>query len=113
MRLRKFGSGDLWVLLGLRLQLFRGWDVRRLYWGDEAVSASWQRFDEPRICSPVSQRISQLVNRGVQTVIEIDERVRRPQALPQVFARYDLARFLQQRHQHLERLFLHAQFSAV
>ncbi len=80
---------------------------------DEPVAAPVQRLDEPRTIGVVAERRPQTFDRGVQPVLEVDERAFRPQALPQLVARQDLARLLEQHDQHLERLILQPQADAV
>src|SRR5262249_2216010 len=70
---------------------------------DESIPAPRQGLDEARIFRRVSQRLTDLVDGGVQIVIDVNERVR-PQALSQLFPRDNGARLLQQNCQHLERL---------
>ena len=74
--------------------------------GDEAVAAPMQRLDEPRVVGIVAERRAQPFDRGVQAVLEVDERSRRPQALAQLFARHDFARPLEHHHENFKRLIL-------
>ena len=54
-----------------------------------------------------------LVDRGIQAVIEVDEGVRGPELLLQFFARDDIAGAVEENGQHLERLPLQAQFGSA
>ena len=72
---------------------------------DESVAAAGQRLDEPRHIGRVPERISQPANRGIQAVLEVDECLGRPQSLPQLLAGNELAGTIQQRLEHLKRLF--------
>ena len=65
-----------------------------------------QRLDEPRIVGVVAERRAQPLDRGVQAVLEIDERPGRPQALPQLFTRHDFARTIEHHRENFERLIL-------
>src|SRR5262249_3909639 len=49
---------------------------------DESVAALREGFDEPRTLGRIPQRLTQAVHRGVQPMIEVDERVGRPELLP-------------------------------
>ena len=80
---------------------------------DEPVSAPVERLDEPRTIGVVAERRPQTFDRGVQPVLEVDERTVRPEAAPQLVARQHLARLLQQHDEHLERLILQPQADAV
>ena len=62
---------------------------------DEAVAPPVQGLDEPRIVRVIAERCAQPLNRGVQAVLEIDERPFRPETLAKFFARYDFTRALQ------------------
>jgi len=57
----------------------------------EAVAAQGHGFDEARILWRIAQRLAQLVDGGVQAVIEVDEGVFGPQSLAEVIARDDAA----------------------
>jgi hypothetical protein len=72
----------------------------------KAVPASRQRFDEARIFGGVSQSVAQLVDRRVQTVVEVNEGIGRPILGAQLFTSDHFAGPLQQDREHLERLFL-------
>ena len=80
---------------------------------DEPIASPRERLDEPRIFSTVAECLAQLLGRGVETVIEVDKRVRRPQPFAQGFARHDLSRALQEHRQHLKWLLLQLQFEAI
>ncbi len=54
---------------------------------DEAVAAALQRLDEARVVRLVAERGPQAVDGAVQPVVEVDERVVRPQPLAQRLAR--------------------------
>ena len=82
-------------------------------WRDEAVTASGQRFDETRIVGRVAEGLPDLADGGIQSVVEFDESVARPEAFVEFLARYDFARALDKRPQHLKRLFLQPDASPV
>ncbi len=65
-----------------------------------------QRLDEPWIIGVVAQRSAQPFDGGIQAVLEVDERSRRPQTLAQLIARHDLARTLDHHRENLEGLIL-------
>src|SRR5208337_5555704 len=87
--------------------------VDATYWGDEAISAAGQGFDEARARCGVAQRIANFVYRGVEAVIEVDEGVGRPNLCAQLVPRHDLAGILQQGAEDLKRLFLKSDTGAV
>src|SRR6266705_1573007 len=72
----------------------------------EPISAPRQRLDKSRVVSGVAQCLSELVYGCVQAVVEIDERILRPDLRAQLFARYHFGRPLKQDGKHLEWLFL-------
>ncbi len=63
---------------------------------DEAISASRQRLDKSGVIGGISQRFAQLVDRRVQTVVEIDEGIGGPVLITQFFASDHFARPLQE-----------------
>jgi hypothetical protein len=74
------------------------------HWSDESVAAAGQRLDEPRHIGRVPERIAQPANRGIQAVLEIDERVFPPEALSQLLTGDQVAGMIQQRLENLKRL---------
>ena len=70
---------------------------------DKSVPASRQGLDEPRSFRGISQRLTDLVDRGVQVVVDVDEGVW-PQPFLQFFARHYVAGLLEQDGQNLDRL---------
>jgi hypothetical protein len=80
---------------------------------DEPVSAPIERLDEPWTIGIVAKRRSQTLDRGVQPMLEVDERTVRPEPAPQLVARQDFARLLEQHGEHFERLILQPQADAV
>lgn len=53
----------------------------------ETVPTAWQGFDETRIVGRIAQSFAQLVDRGIQTIVEINEGILRPDLLTQFFTR--------------------------
>ena len=80
---------------------------------DEAVSAAGEGFDEARARCGIAQRLANLVHRGIQAVIEIDEGVGGPDFFAQLVARDHLTGILQQGSENLKRLFQKPDASAV
>src|SRR5687767_10203346 len=74
--------------------------------GDESISPPGQCFDVLRRVRGIAKRLPHLLDRGVQAVLEIDEGVRFPQAIPQFLARGNLAGMLEERGEDLPRLVL-------
>ena len=79
---------------------------RRSCAGTPSAAGGAEPKDVHRGLDRIAQRVPQLADRGIQARIEIDERVRRPQASSQLLARCQLAWLLQQKQQHLERFVL-------
>src|SRR6476646_9865284 len=73
---------------------------------DETIPASRERFYEPRLGRPVVERPAQHVNRLVQSTIEVDERVGRPQPQPELLPSHHVTRVLEKRKEDLKRLVL-------
>ena len=80
----------------------------RLRRRNEAVAAPGNGLDEAGRLRGIAQRFAQAVDDGVQTVLEVDERAVRPEALAQLLARDQIPGPIQQLDQHFERLFLQA-----
>jgi hypothetical protein len=55
-----------------------------------------QGFYKTRVVRRIAQRSAQLVDSGVQAVLEVHKGVGRPKLLAQLLARDDVARLLQQ-----------------
>ena len=81
--------------------------------GDESVAAPRQRFHEGRGFGRISERPPDLFHGGVQTVVEVHERVGWPEPLAQILASDDVARSIQQRRQYLRGLLLELHPAAV
>jgi hypothetical protein len=80
---------------------------------DEAIPAPCERFDELRRLGRISKRLSHFLNCGIETVLEVDERVVLPQSLAELLARGHLATPFQQRGEDLARLILHPDTLAI
>jgi hypothetical protein len=65
-------------------------------WRDEPIAALRQRFDEAGAFRRVTQGVAEMVDCLVQTAIEIDKRVSRPELFLEFVARYYFARVRQQ-----------------
>ena len=74
--------------------------------GDEAIAAPVQRLHEPRVVGIVAERRAKPLDRRIQAVLEVDERPCRPETLPQLLARHDLARPLDHHRENFKRLIL-------
>jgi hypothetical protein len=73
---------------------------------EKAVTTSRQGFNETRVLCGIGQRFPQLVDRGVQAVVEVDESVFRPDLRTQLLATHHIARSLQQHSKYVKGLFL-------
>jgi hypothetical protein len=81
--------------------------------GDEAIAALGERFDELRICGGVAQGFANLVDRGVETVVEVDESAVGPEGLLDFGAGNEFARAAEQHQQDLKRLALDGEAAAL
>jgi hypothetical protein len=71
---------------------------------EEAISPARQGLNEPWIVGVIPQGLPNFVDSFVKPMLEIDERVLRPELLMEFLTGDNLAGFLQQGDQHLERL---------
>jgi hypothetical protein len=62
---------------------------------NETVPSSSERFNENGRLRRFAQRIAQPLDGGIETVIEVNEGVRRPKPIAKVFAGNQLAGMLQ------------------
>lgn len=106
MRLGQFCVAGFRYGLGVRSFWRLTFKIERLHRGEEAVPATWKGFDEARIRGAVPKSIAELVDSGVEAVIEIDERVGWPEPLAEFFASHNVPGTFEQRGQNPERLFL-------
>jgi hypothetical protein len=80
---------------------------------DEAIPTLRQSFHESRCVGGVSERFAQLLHRGAEPAVEIDERLARPQPALQLIPRDQVAWPFQQRGEDLERLVGEADLRAL
>ena len=80
---------------------------------DEAVSAATSGGDEARILRVVRQGLAQLVDGSVQAGVEVDEGVRRPEALAKLVARNHFSGPLQEDGEHGEGALLQPDDDAI
>lgn len=73
---------------------------------DESVAAPRNRLYETRAFGRIAEGVTELLDRCIQTIVEVHEGVARPQLLFQFLARENLPRLFQQSAQNLKRLFL-------
>src|SRR5437867_6325247 len=69
-----------------------------------AIATTRQSLDKAGILGGVTQGLPQAVHRGADAVLELHNRIVRPQTLAQIFSRYQLARVLQEHDQDSQRL---------
>src|SRR5215467_3726349 len=79
-------------LLGIARQILQRQDRQRFntasscpQWPDEAVAAARNSLDKSRALSRVRESVSQSLDGVAQPLIEVHERVGRPDSLPQFF----------------------------
>src|SRR3954465_7582504 len=80
---------------------------------NEAVSTFGLRLNEARVRSGVAQGVAQLIDGGVEAVIEVHESVGGPEALAQILPGDHFASPFKQRDEDLERLLLQTDFAAL
>src|ERR1700687_2210750 len=73
---------------------------------NEAIPSSSKRLNEDGRLSRFAERITQPFDSGIQTMIEVDEGVRRPELAAQFLSGNHFSRSFKQRRQNLQRLFL-------
>jgi hypothetical protein len=76
---------------------------------DKPIPASRQGFHKARIVRLIAQCVSQSINARVQSMLEIDKRIQRPQCRPQLIPSDQFPRVFQQHLQDLKRLSRQAQ----
>jgi hypothetical protein len=74
-------------------------------WSDEPIAPPGERLDKSRHIGRIPERITQPANGSIQAVLEINERVRRPQSLSQFFAGNEPSRTIEKRPEKLKWLF--------
>src|SRR6516162_2502568 len=67
--------------------------------GHEAVTTPWKGLNVMGIFSRIAQRFSELVHSGVETVVEVNKGVRRPESVAHLVARDQLPRTAQKHRQ--------------
>src|SRR5882757_3473803 len=117
------GSGNVQVgkerdsalicIVGRRAESFRTGRFHAIHWRDEAVSATRESLDEARTGRGITQRFANLVNGGIQAVVEIDESVGGPDFLTQVIACNYAPGTFEQNAEDLKRLLLETHESAI
>ena len=80
---------------------------------DEKIAAAGNRFDIPGVCGGVAQDVADLLDRGVEAIVEIHESLRGPQLLLQFLAGNDLAGIFQEHLENLKGLTLQFGTNAV
>jgi len=80
-------------------------DVHRC---NEAIPAPGNRLNEEGILGRIAEGIAQLIDRGIQAVVVIDKCIFRPEPLPQLFARHQVAGPLDEMQKDFKRLALQA-----
>src|SRR5215470_2937884 len=73
---------------------------------NEAVATARQGFDKTRIVGRIAECFAQFVDGRVQAVVEVDERIRGPVVVAQLFPGHHFAWPLQQDGKDVKRLFL-------
>jgi hypothetical protein len=74
--------------------------------GNEAISSSSECLNEDGCLRRFAERITQPFDGGIQTMIEVDEGVRRPELAAQFLSGNYFSRSFKQRRQNLQWLFL-------
>ena len=84
-----------------------------VYRADKPVTATRNSLHIARLVRRIPQRQAQLLDGSVDAVVELDNRVIRPQLLANLLPRHQLAGRFQQHFQNLEGLFLKANLAVV
>ncbi len=84
-----------------------------LHCRDEQIPARGDRLDIARVSGRIAESVTQFLHRAVQTVVEFDKSVPRPQQLAQFLTGHQLAGPFEQRSQDLKRLLTQADANAV
>ena len=74
--------------------------------GDEPVTPAREGLDVAGGLGRVAQGLPQLPHGRVEAVVEVNERIRGPELVPQLFSAHHLARALQEQGQQSKRLIL-------
>jgi hypothetical protein len=80
--------------------------VHPFHWRDETIAPARERLNQRTLRSRVAESFTQLGNRFVQAVIEIDKGIRRPELASQLLPGHQLSRAFKQNPKHLKRLLL-------
>src|SRR5205814_4949497 len=90
-------------ILGSNLRdVFRG----LAQWSNEAITPASNRLHKPRRLGRVAQSRPKSLDRGIQTMLEVDVGVTGPEPFLQLFARHHIAGVLEQLSQHIDWLAL-------
>src|SRR5205814_10680496 len=81
------------------------------YCRQKSVATASNCFDKSRTRCRIAERLTQLIHRRVQAVIEFHESIRGPQAGAQFFAAHDVTGTFEQNREDRERLLLQTQLS--
>jgi hypothetical protein len=85
---------------------------RRRNWRDEPITPARQRFNEAGCFGRIPQRVAQSIDRRIQAMFEIAEPLVAPQLSPQLFARDEVARPVEQKLKNAQGLSLKVQAAA-
>jgi len=90
---------------------YRFWSVERRsvdnsHVSDEAVTAASYRLNKTRILRRIAQRLTDFIDRFVESVVEVHDSVGGPKFRLEFLTRYHLAHALEQHRQDLKRLLL-------
>ena len=80
---------------------------------NEAVAVAGDGFDEPRIFRGVTESLAETHDGGIETVIEVNKGVARPETFAKVFAGDEIAGSFEKDRENLPRLVLEANAGAV
>jgi hypothetical protein len=83
------------------------------HWRDKAVATPWQGFDVLGMLRRVTQYLPKLADRGVQAIVKVDERVVRPQLVPQFLTADQFSATLQEQGEDLKGLDLQSDLLPV
>jgi hypothetical protein len=100
-------------LLSGRVGTANGGCIDGFDFGEEAIAAAWDGFDEARAVGGIAEGIADLVDGFVEAVVEVDIGVGGPETFLQIFAGDDLAGMVEEHREDADGLFLEADAKAV
>jgi len=96
-----------------RSDLCCAWRRGAVDWSDETISTSSERFDEHWSVRRFAQSIAQPLDGSIESMIKIDEGVRRPEPIAQFVTGNHFPGMLQKQAKNAERLLLEFELDSI